>query len=192
MTVTRHVAGEHPDLAVRDLTRRAGVLARNSARGLALLQKAGFVDDKNRVSIAQRFQCILTRHIAQCVGIPSSSAQDRLLAPRAWIADRFRPHPTRLARFVAQQPIECPADAATRPCVNSGRIRCLTSRSDDAHSVSAFSTDAPPIIRSPIMVTYGFRTRRNLQWGSDGGSAALLSIVAFAIGCALLALLILE
>ena len=106
MTVPRHVAGEHPDLAVRDLTRRAGVLARNSARGLALLQKAGFVDDKNRVSIAQRFQCILTRHIAQCVGIPSSSAQDRLLAPRAWIADRFRPHPTRLARFVAQQPIE--------------------------------------------------------------------------------------
>jgi hypothetical protein len=39
----------------------------------------------------------------------------------------------------------------------------LTSRSDDAHSVSAFSTDAPPIIRSRIMVTYGFRTRRNLQ-----------------------------
>ena len=37
-----------------------------------------------------------------------------------------------------------------------------------------------------------FRTRHNLQWGSDGGSAALLSIVAFAIGCALLALLILE
>ena len=40
MTVSRHVAGEHPDLAIRALTRRAGVLARNSARGLALLQKA--------------------------------------------------------------------------------------------------------------------------------------------------------
>src|ERR1700745_795255 len=106
MTVPRHIGSEHPDLAVRDLTRRARVLARNSARRLALLQKAGFVEDKNRVSIRQRFHCIFTHHIAQSIGIPSSSAQDRLLAPRAWIADRFRPHPTRLARFVAQQSIE--------------------------------------------------------------------------------------
>src|SRR4029078_5788482 len=90
MTVPRHIGGEHPDLAVRDLTRRARVLSRNSARGLALLQKAGFVDDKNSVSIGQRFLCILTHHIAQCIGIPSSSAQDRLLAPRTWIAGRFR------------------------------------------------------------------------------------------------------
>src|SRR6516225_6997331 len=116
MTVPRHVAGEHPDLAVRDLTRRAGVLRRNSARGLALLQKAGFVDDKNRVSIAQRFQCILTRHIAQCVGIPSSSAQDRLLAPRAWIADRFRPCavrcPTAHREIVPPTPLPATAQTA--------------------------------------------------------------------------------
>src|SRR4029077_13252214 len=32
--------------------------------------------------------------------------QDRLLAPRAWIAGRFRPHPTRLAWLVAQQSVE--------------------------------------------------------------------------------------
>src|SRR4029077_7200937 len=32
--------------------------------------------------------------------------QDRLLAPRAWIAGRFRPHPTCLARLVAQQSVE--------------------------------------------------------------------------------------
>src|SRR6476646_5356499 len=76
MTVPRHIGGEHPDLTVRDLTRRARVLSRNSARGLALLQKAGFVDDKNSVSIGQRFLCILTHHIAQCIGISSSSAQD--------------------------------------------------------------------------------------------------------------------
>src|SRR6476660_6837442 len=106
MTVPRHIGGEHPDLTVRDLTRRARVLSRNSARGLALLQKAGFVDDKNSVSIGQRFLCILTHHIAQCIGIPSSSAQDRLLAPRTWIAGRFRSHPTRLARLVAQQSVE--------------------------------------------------------------------------------------
>src|SRR6476469_1941554 len=106
MTVPRHIGGEHPDLAVRDRTRRARVLSSNSARGLALLQKAGFVDDKNSVSIGQRFLCILTHHIAQCIGIPSSSAQDRLLAPRTWIAGRFRSHPTRLARLVAQQSVE--------------------------------------------------------------------------------------
>src|SRR5215510_2379545 len=29
---------------------------------------------------------------------------------------------------------------------------------DEAHSASVFSTDAPPIIRSRIMVTHGFRT----------------------------------
>ena len=56
---------------------KLGKLARDPARRLALFQKAGLIDNQNRVLIAQRFQCILTRHIAQCVGIPSSSAQDR-------------------------------------------------------------------------------------------------------------------
>jgi hypothetical protein len=37
------------------------------------------------------------------------------------------------------------------------------SRNDEAHSVSVSSTDAPPIIRSRIMVTHGFRTSHQLQ-----------------------------
>jgi hypothetical protein len=41
-------------------------------------------------------------NIAQRVGIPLPPAKDRLLAPRAWIAGRLRPHPTRLARLTAQ------------------------------------------------------------------------------------------
>lgn len=36
-------------------------------------------------------------------------------------------------------------------------------RSDDAHSVSISSTDAPPIIVSRIMVAYRFRTHSQMQ-----------------------------
>src|SRR6187401_1390555 len=38
-----------------------------------------------------------------------------------------------------------PADAATRSCVNNGRIRAFTSRSDAAQSSSVSSIDAPLI-----------------------------------------------
>jgi hypothetical protein len=48
MAVARHIGGEHPNLAIRDLARRARVLARNPARRLALLQEAGLVDDQHR------------------------------------------------------------------------------------------------------------------------------------------------
>src|SRR5246127_4700751 len=106
MAIPRHVGGEHSDLAIGDLARRASVLACNPARGLALFQKAGLIDDQNRVLIAKCFQRVLTYNVAQRVGVPLPPAQDRLLAPRAWIAGRFRPHPTRLTRLVAQQSVE--------------------------------------------------------------------------------------
>ena len=102
----RHIGGEHSDLAIGDFARRTSVLARDPARRLALFQKAGLIDNQNRVLIAQRFQRVLTYNIAQRVGIPLPPAQDRLLAPRAWIAGCFRPHPTRLARLIAQQSVE--------------------------------------------------------------------------------------
>src|ERR1700730_10456075 len=38
-----------------------------------------------------------------------------------------------------------PADAATRSCVNSNRIRAFTSRNDDAHASNVASIDAPDI-----------------------------------------------
>src|ERR1700756_1269387 len=106
MAMPRHVGGEHSDLAIGDLARRASVLARDAARGLALFQKAGLIDDQNRVLITKRFQRVLTDNVAQRVGVPLPPAQDRLLAPGAWIAGCFRSHPTRLAWLVAQQSVE--------------------------------------------------------------------------------------
>ena len=43
MAMPRHIGGEHSDLAIGDLARRASVLACNHARGLALFQKAGLI-----------------------------------------------------------------------------------------------------------------------------------------------------
>jgi hypothetical protein len=64
MVMPRHIAGEHSDLAIGDLARRASVLACDPARGLALFQKAGLIDDQDRVLITKRFQRILTYNIA--------------------------------------------------------------------------------------------------------------------------------
>ena len=64
MAMPRHVGGEHPDLAIGDLARLASILACDPARGLALFQKAGLIDDQDRVLIAQRCQCVLTHNVA--------------------------------------------------------------------------------------------------------------------------------
>src|SRR6202049_4923429 len=51
MTVARNVGSEDSDLAVRDLACGTSVLSRHSARRLALLEKAGLVDHKDRIVI---------------------------------------------------------------------------------------------------------------------------------------------
>ena len=158
VAVTRHIGGEDADLAVGDLARRARVLARNSARRLALLQKTGLVDDQNRILISQRFQRVIAHHVAQGIRVPSPPAQDRLLPPRTGIARRFRAHPARLAPLVPQQPVEEQARRGRHPLLrNNGRIRAFTSRSDDAQSSSVVSIDAPAIHDLQIMVAHGFR-----------------------------------
>jgi len=53
VTLGGGVGGEDADLAVGDLARRAGVLEPNAARRLALLEKAGLVDDQRGVGLAQ-------------------------------------------------------------------------------------------------------------------------------------------
>jgi hypothetical protein len=81
-------------------------LAGNAARRLALFQKAGLVNDKNRIPISERFQRVIAYDVAQRFRVPPAAAQDRLLTPRARIPGRFRAHPTCLARFVPELPIQ--------------------------------------------------------------------------------------
>src|ERR1700693_4882927 len=114
-------AREHADLAIGDLARRARVLARNAARRLALLQKAGLVDDKNRVLIGQRFQRVIAYDVAQRLRIPPATAQDCLLTPRAGIARHFRPHPAGLARFVPQKSVQKLPRGARNPLLPKQR-----------------------------------------------------------------------
>lgn len=75
------------------------MLACDPARGLALFQKAGLIDDQNRALIAKRFQRVLTYNVAQRVGVP-------LPRPRSacWCHGSGSPAAsalTRLARLVA-------------------------------------------------------------------------------------------
>ena len=86
--MTRYVGGKHPDLAVRDLASRAGVLATDAARGFALLEKAGLVDHQHRIGGAKRLDHIVAHDVAQPVRIPPPAAKDRLLPPRPRIARR--------------------------------------------------------------------------------------------------------
>src|SRR5271168_1102788 len=103
MTVARNVGSEDSDLAVRDLACGTSVLPRHSARRLALLEKAGLVDNEDRIVIRQMLDDIIADDIAQAIGIPIPAAQDRLLPPRAGIASRLRAHPTSFALLISEQ-----------------------------------------------------------------------------------------
>src|SRR3954469_13426084 len=171
MPAPRDIGREHANLAVGDLARRTRILPSDTARGLALLQETGLVNYQHGALIRQVLDNILAHDVAQRIGIPAAPPQDRLLPPGAGVTGRFRPHPARLASLLPQQPItkqnrrgrhppsppttNSPAEAATRSCVNSGRIRAFTSRNDAAHSSSVSSIDAPlihplPTIREKI------------------------------------------
>ena len=60
----RNVAGKHADLAVCDLARRAGILPPNPARGLALLEKSGFVENQNRIVVGEHLKRVAAHDIA--------------------------------------------------------------------------------------------------------------------------------
>ena len=66
---------------------------------MALLQKSSFIQNHDRVRIGQCLQRVRTHKIAQRIGIPSTAAKDRLLAPRPGITRRLGAHPAGLARF---------------------------------------------------------------------------------------------
>jgi hypothetical protein len=78
----------------------------NAAGGLALLQKSSFVDHQYGIIVGQRFQRIFAHDVAQIIGTPQPTPQDRLLPPWSRIARRFCPHPARLASLLAQQAVQ--------------------------------------------------------------------------------------
>jgi hypothetical protein len=106
VAVAGHVGREHADLAVGDLARRAGVLARDAAGGLALLEKSGFIDHQHRIRVGQRLQRVVAHDVAQRVRLPPAPAEDGLLPPRPRVARRLGPHPGGLAPLRPEQPIE--------------------------------------------------------------------------------------
>src|SRR5271154_3721977 len=103
MTVARNVGSEDSDLAVRDLACGTSVLPRHSARRLALLEKAGLVDNEDRIVIRQMLDDIIADDIAQAIGIPIPAAEDRLLPPGPRIASCLRAHPTSFALLISEQ-----------------------------------------------------------------------------------------
>src|ERR1700690_2653782 len=106
MAMTRNIGGEHADLAVRNLACRTGILPRHAARRFALLEKAGLVDDEDRIVIRQMLDNIVAYDISQCIGIPIPATKDCLLSPWTRIASRLRAHPTGLALLIAEQTLQ--------------------------------------------------------------------------------------
>src|SRR6478735_5496049 len=105
MAVTRHVGSKNTDLTVRNFARRTSILPRYSARCLALLEKAGLIDHQHRVLVGKMLSDIVAHHIAQSIGIPPVTAQNRLLPPWPRSARRLRPHPSGFATLVAKQTV---------------------------------------------------------------------------------------
>jgi hypothetical protein len=139
VTVPRHIGPEHPDLAVGDLARRAGVLPPNAAGGLALLEEAGLINDQHRILGREMLDHVVPHDVAQRIGLPAAADQTAASAriqPVLWRSAPSRPSKNN------------PAGAATLSCVNSGRMRALTPRNDDAQCPSTVSIEAPPSMTS--------------------------------------------
>ena len=141
----RDIGREYADLAVGDLPPtgsspgaegpRAGVLPRHTAGGLALLQEPCRVHNQDGIWFGKPLDHVRAYHIAQRLGIPAATPQDRLLpqGPGSPAASA-RVHPV-LRRSSPNSPLtNRPAEAATRSGVNSRRIRPFTSRSDAAQA----------------------------------------------------------
>lgn len=106
MAANGHIGGEHTDLAVRYLASRTCILTCNTARCLALLEKARLVDDQDRIICGEVFDNILSHDVAKSVRVPTPATQNGLLPPRAGITGRLSPHPTCLTPLVTQQAVQ--------------------------------------------------------------------------------------
>ena len=63
----------------------------HTARGVALLEKAGLVEDQNRVRVGQGLQGIVPHDVAEGVGIPASATRCDRAIPRLDIDDNAWP-----------------------------------------------------------------------------------------------------
>jgi|ETNmetMinimDraft_8_1059916.scaffolds.fasta_scaffold36269_3 hypothetical protein len=106
MAMTRDISGEDADLAIGDLARRSRVLARDTTRRLALLEEPGFINDQNRIRVAQRLKRVVAYHVTQLIGIPPPATKNSLLAPGSGVTRNLRPHPAGLAPFIPQQAVQ--------------------------------------------------------------------------------------
>jgi hypothetical protein len=130
--------------------------------GQALLQKTGLVDDQHRVFVGQRFQRVFAHDVAQGIRIPPSAAQIACWrhGPGSSAASA-RIQPVLRGSFPNKPSRNCPAEPATRFCVNSGPIRPFTSRNAEARNSSVVSTDTPAIF--PIRMTHRVRNQLKTQ-----------------------------
>src|SRR3981189_3151568 len=115
MAMTGNVGREDADLAVRNLACRTGVLPRHTARRVALLEKAGLVDDEDGIVICQMLDDIVAHDIAQGIGIPIPATKDSLLPPWTRIASCLRPHPAGLALLITEQTFQKQACVPRNP-----------------------------------------------------------------------------
>src|SRR5258707_219157 len=115
MAMTGNVGREDADLAVRILACRAGVWPRHTARRVALLEKAGLVDDEDGIVICQMLDDIVAHDIAQGIGIPIPATKDSLLPPWTRIASCLRPHPAGLALLITEQTFQKQACVPRNP-----------------------------------------------------------------------------
>ena len=100
----RGVGQEDADLAVLGGSRRAGVLARDAAGLLPLLQKAGLVHDEDAGRlVAEVLDDVVPEVVADAVGVPGGGAQQALHPPGPGLADRLRELPAVLALDPLQQ-----------------------------------------------------------------------------------------
>jgi hypothetical protein len=70
-----------------------------------LLEKPGFIDHQHCVLVRKMLGGIIAHQVAQCIGIPPVTAQNRLLPPRPRIARCLRAHPSGFTTLVAKQPV---------------------------------------------------------------------------------------
>ena len=64
-------------------------MSRHAARGLALLQEPGLIDDQHRARIGKCLQRVIADDIAKGIGIPVTTAKNCLLAPGTAITGRL-------------------------------------------------------------------------------------------------------